>query len=523
MPSAIISVAAYNSIYKDKADFVCDGNNDQVEIQSAINALPSSGGIVNLLDGKFNISMSIKPAKGCELKGQGRNSILYLGDAPNSLLSADADKGQANIRLVDASGFRVDMPIVIVSSKFQTVTKIKSIKGNTLTLNSKLTVAFTVASKTRVWTLFPVIDINGADDVVIKNLAIDGNRSGQVIYNATRSYCKEAGAHYESNVAIYIQGGSRNIAVENCYIANTQSHGILANGGGPNLNFINNRLENIGDKGITTVYVPGPGIISGNYIEGTGKSPYICPSVSVWGWGDCINLHPPSGNGWVITNNILTDALRSGIRMTGVSRSVASNNYISDCSDCGIIATVWDENTIMGNSVFRNGTGITLAFPMKEKKCGATTIMGNIVSGNKRNGIMFCGARFGIIQGNTVSNNGEHGIFVTDKAYDIPETEERWPKKPVRWSSSPDRIIVSNNSVIGNSQSRHKSYNNIFVKNSSNVFVQGNISYKGEQTKKPKYGLHITIGCSRVVVKDNNLDDSGATKDFYNEAADAES
>ncbi len=53
-------VAASNSIDKDtKADYVCDGTDDQVEIQAAIDSLGTIGGAVYLLEGTYNISGSI--------------------------------------------------------------------------------------------------------------------------------------------------------------------------------------------------------------------------------------------------------------------------------------------------------------------------------------------------------------------------------------------------------------------------------------------------------------------------------
>lgn len=40
-------------------DYVCDGTNDEVEIQAAINALPNSKGTILLTEGTFNIGASI--------------------------------------------------------------------------------------------------------------------------------------------------------------------------------------------------------------------------------------------------------------------------------------------------------------------------------------------------------------------------------------------------------------------------------------------------------------------------------
>jgi hypothetical protein len=53
--SATLIVAASDSLHRERADYVCDGVDDQVEIQAAIDALPSGGGLVFLLDGMFTL------------------------------------------------------------------------------------------------------------------------------------------------------------------------------------------------------------------------------------------------------------------------------------------------------------------------------------------------------------------------------------------------------------------------------------------------------------------------------------
>ena len=47
--NAALVVAAKDSLKKEQADFVCDGIDDQVQVQEAIDSLPSTGGVVELL------------------------------------------------------------------------------------------------------------------------------------------------------------------------------------------------------------------------------------------------------------------------------------------------------------------------------------------------------------------------------------------------------------------------------------------------------------------------------------------
>lgn len=58
-------------------DYLCDGTDDQVEINNAINALPSTGGEVKLLDGTYNITSDIVINKSnVQFRGSGRATIL---------------------------------------------------------------------------------------------------------------------------------------------------------------------------------------------------------------------------------------------------------------------------------------------------------------------------------------------------------------------------------------------------------------------------------------------------------------
>jgi len=56
-------VAASNSLDKTRADYVCDGVDDEEEINAALNALPSEGGRISLLEGTYNITDTIIVAK----------------------------------------------------------------------------------------------------------------------------------------------------------------------------------------------------------------------------------------------------------------------------------------------------------------------------------------------------------------------------------------------------------------------------------------------------------------------------
>lgn len=64
----------------DDCDYLCDGTADEVEINAAINALPSTGGEVILLDGTYTIAAQIKVGvANVTLRGNGNGTTIVRG------------------------------------------------------------------------------------------------------------------------------------------------------------------------------------------------------------------------------------------------------------------------------------------------------------------------------------------------------------------------------------------------------------------------------------------------------------
>ena len=55
-PSILVAASDATTNEIKHADYICDGTNDEVQIQAAIDALPATGGTVGLLSGTFNIN-----------------------------------------------------------------------------------------------------------------------------------------------------------------------------------------------------------------------------------------------------------------------------------------------------------------------------------------------------------------------------------------------------------------------------------------------------------------------------------
>ena len=97
---ATFVIAASDSVHKERADYVCDGTDDDVQIQAAIDALPASGGKIVLLEGNFLIGDEIDLVANLHLMGSGWSTILKAKDSfgGKSVLFGDA---KASVHISD--------------------------------------------------------------------------------------------------------------------------------------------------------------------------------------------------------------------------------------------------------------------------------------------------------------------------------------------------------------------------------------------------------------------------------------
>lgn len=88
----------------DMVDYLCDGVDDQVEIQAAIDALPEGGGEVVLLDGTYNIFEPIKVTKdNTVIFGNGNGTILVYTDSSSSLLVVSSNNVTIGMFLAEST------------------------------------------------------------------------------------------------------------------------------------------------------------------------------------------------------------------------------------------------------------------------------------------------------------------------------------------------------------------------------------------------------------------------------------
>jgi hypothetical protein len=75
-PTVVVAASDSSRASKTRADILCDGTDDQRDIQEAFDALSSSGGTVALTEGTFNCAGSIYPRADSMLRGEGPNATF---------------------------------------------------------------------------------------------------------------------------------------------------------------------------------------------------------------------------------------------------------------------------------------------------------------------------------------------------------------------------------------------------------------------------------------------------------------
>lgn len=234
---ATFMVAAFDADWRsrEKADYICDGTNDEVEIQAAIDALPANGGLVQLTEGIFNFARSgasqILLSSGTWLRGMGKATQIKLANSIDQTMI-----GNENATPLSKSG-TVDNDITV--SDFY-VDGNKTNQGGGL--DSIWCVGFSTVDNLDIHNLFVengftsgirtefcnYVKIynnrvhNSADDCI----AINEETKFGTVQNNVCSAAGQGGKTYGAPYGIEVQDGAEDIVVGGNTIVNCSSGGI---------------------------------------------------------------------------------------------------------------------------------------------------------------------------------------------------------------------------------------------------------------------------------------------------------
>jgi len=302
--TATYVVAASDSVHKFEADYFCDGTNDHVQIQAALDALPATGGEVFLLDGTYNIEVSIALDSYQTLRGCGENTIVTTTTTALDIITATGGSGTEKVGILIAD-LRVDGTI-----------------GGAVNNDNGIK-----------WTY--------VDSSQITNVWVIGNKEEGIYFD----YCD-----YNRIVGNHVSGNTW----DGIYIYNSTYNTITAN-----------IAENGGSEGIE-LYSSYFNIITGNICQGNGSNGinlYYAEDNTV---GDNViqgsagvGLYLSEGYRNTITGNLIQGNTSDGIQSFGAFENVISNNIIRLNGDNGINLYWADNNSIIGNTVLENSQTTT--------------------------------------------------------------------------------------------------------------------------------------------------------------------
>ncbi len=387
--SATFVVAGHNApdSVRTQADFVCDGINDHVELQAAIDSLPNDGGKV-LLYGQFITSAAVKICgtnhnkDNVVLSGVGWSSEIKMCDEVKSDLASNVSAGQRNVVVNSSTGFVVGMTVGIADDNGWEAATIASISGNTLTMEQNLTRNSTVANNGTCLSVFRILMSPVDMKFTVRDLRLNGNRTGQSSYWEDAGWSSEPNDRYRDLMRVE--------AAHDAEICGVWFSEYYFNG-----------LKLIGTTGgnIDRTF------IHHNYFS-TATTGYQSRAMAIEGGSDYT---------FVSNNMILHSSTHSenGIYVIGGSAIIA-NNTIVGVGGSSISTNDADGTVIEGNRIISQGRyGILVGDRYSSDQIEDRVITNNYIcseNGDLDYGIYIDSAHQGVIANNVIENMGSNAI-----------------------------------------------------------------------------------------------------------------
>jgi hypothetical protein len=163
-------------------------------IQTAIDALHNTcnSGTVMLGPGNYDIIAPVRLYDNMALVGSGANTVLKKCKGYRSPFALDADYGELQITVTDASGFKPGMGVAIYDEGQRsgwdlTTARITAIKGNVIYIDDYLVRDYHADKKGTISNNCSVISAIDAENVKIANLTVDGSKESNDMIDGCRA------------------------------------------------------------------------------------------------------------------------------------------------------------------------------------------------------------------------------------------------------------------------------------------------------------------------------------------------
>lgn len=417
-------IAAHDSIDNENADYVCDGTDDQDQINAAISSLPEQGGSVYLREGTYVLSAGIDIAgSNVTVGGSGAGTVLKVQGGVNGTMTL--------VNAINADSVALRDLIIDGNAGMNTE---GSYKGVVLDRCSDSTV-----SGVRVRDLKGVgVEIGSSYLVTVENSGIQDCASYGIMVNYS------VGVSVSGNI---VQGcGDESVLLANSRDCTVQGNQVLYGGSHgvhldlSNYNMIENNVLRGSEKNGLFLEMSHYNAISGNQIFESGNwGIYLSSasdhntvtgnSVSASGYdgirtgeslGNSIISNMVLGSGWagmivydsddtVVSGNVVDTCFYSGISVYNSNRVVVSGNTFKWADENGIQIQSSDDCLVSGNAVSCNSrrvdnsySGIYLGGSSDRNLIDGNTVRIGYTSYRQRYGIY---VGFSTCNGNVIVNN----------------------------------------------------------------------------------------------------------------------
>ena len=454
--AATLVVAANNStsLLKEQADYVCDGTNDQTEINAALTASKN----VYLAEGDFS-AYGIQVPDYTHLYGSGFGTKISLpsGATGNVITNSNHTAGNTGILINDLFVDGNDTNAVTYSRGIELYETAKSSILNCWTQNTKEGITHATRG-------IGIYISNGSTDVMIKNcFATDNGHEGIGIRELCERIsvigCVSWDNDFEGfQVAANSAAGAG--ACKDILLSGNMANGHASYGG---------------------ITVHGEGIervsILNNVVKGAGAGIYLLSDTTPYNQ-DCI-----------VSNNIISDTKThaAGIELLNVEHTMVTGNQILDGDDAGILISNSDYSIVNNNNIDN-----MVDYGIDVYSSDYCSFSGNTVISSA--GGFYTNGNYGTFINNYIKSNEGHGVLISGTYHNI-----------------------LNNYVLDNNTDDDTTHYGINIANTYNTVLNNKI-YLTVPTVGHQYGIHVSANnCIfknndiRQSGKSKNFDITGVT------------
>jgi hypothetical protein len=257
---------------------------DEKVIQAAVDYVARlGGGTVRLLPGVFHLRNAVYLQSNIRLLGSGAETVLVKDPSITAKLAEDSDWYDQEITLADAKGFAVGDGVCLQTKNphngSQDVLKrtLVARSGNRFKLDRPLRKNYWLMGDSTCSSLFPIISGEYVSDIVIEDLALDGNKENNANLDGNYAGCiflQDCNRIAMRGVTARNYNGDgiswqicHDVVVENCHSHDHAGLGLHPGSGSQRPLIRDNKLQH-NDIGIFFCWGVKYGLAEKNWIEG---------------------------------------------------------------------------------------------------------------------------------------------------------------------------------------------------------------------------------------------------------------